>query len=212
MNRRHFGQRIVAGFAAAAAATMMFTGVASAEPADSAPTIGAPAIDTTSAIAKLRTVAAGNAEAEAAIERLAASPTDVALSDVALPGQIFQIPAYSDTGQGGPVLGQLYGAGVATNMNNEFRFGFFGGPGVIANDQAGAQLDVVYYSFATGASGIVKLDKNNIAVPTVISTPPIPGLGSGLVVAAVYGSLNHQVGDKVVKSTIWWPTLGTVLA
>ncbi|MFC9550513.1 Tat pathway signal protein [Rhodococcus sp. NPDC056960] len=207
MNRRHFGRRVAAGLTAAVAATMMFTGVVSAQPADSAL-----AVDPATAIAKLQTVAAGNPEAEAALERLAASPTDTAATNIALPGQIFQVPAYSDTGQGGPVLGQLYGAGVATNMSNQFRFGFFGGPGVIANDQTGAELDVVYYSFATGASGIVKLDQNNVAVPTVVSTAPVAGLGSGLVVAAVYGSLNHQVGTNVVKSTIWWPTLGTVLA
>ncbi|QHE67989.1 Tat pathway signal protein [Rhodococcus sp. WAY2] len=207
MNRRHFGRRIAAGLTAAVAATMMFTGAASAQPTDSVP-----AVDPTTAIAKLRTAAAGNPGAEAAIERLALSPTDAAAMDVALPGQIFQVPAYSDTGQGGPVLGQLYGAGVATNMSNQFRFGFFGGPGTIAADQAGAQLEVVYYSFATGASGVVKLDQNNVAVPTVISTPPVAGLGGGLVVAAVYGSLNHQVGPNIVKSTIWWPSLGTVLA
>ncbi|MFD4180663.1 Tat pathway signal protein [Rhodococcus sp. NPDC058514] len=205
------GRRLAAALTSAAAAIAIFTGTAAAAP------VTAPAADLGAATTGLRAAAAGNPEAEAAIERLISSPQDVSKGVgkpvLSLPGQIFPIPAYSDTGQGGDVLGQLYGAGVATNMNNEFRFGFFGGPGTIADNQAGAELNVVWYSLANGTSGITRLDQNNKVVPTVISTAPL-GVGKGMVVGAVYGSLWHKVGPKaedVVKSTIWMPSMGMVM-
>ncbi|TJZ74364.1 Tat pathway signal protein [Rhodococcus oryzae] len=203
-------RRIAVALTSAAAATALFTGTATAAPA-------AQPADPGAAASGLRAAAAGNADAEAAIERLIASPQDVAKGlgkpVLTLPGQIFPVPAYSDTGQGGEVLGQLYGSGVATNMNNEFRFGFFGGPGSIADNQTGAELNVVWYSLANGTSGITRLDQNNKIVPTVISTAPL-NVGKGMVVGAVYGSLWHKVGPKpedVVKSTIWMPSMGMVM-
>ncbi|QNG17760.1 Tat pathway signal protein [Rhodococcus triatomae] len=206
MNRRILG-RLAAGLTAAVAATMLFSGAAAAEPVT-------PELDADAAITKLLEAAEGDAEATAAVERLALSPKDTAAVDIALPGQIFQVPAYSDTGQGGPVLGQLYGAGIATNVNDEFRFGFFGGPGTIANEQPeGVGLHVVYYSLATGASGIVPLNENGKVVPTVLSSAPVEGLGDGLVVAAVYGNLLHANGPHdPILSTVWWPSLGAVLS
>ncbi|MFC9786676.1 Tat pathway signal protein [Rhodococcus sp. NPDC127528] len=193
-----------------AAAAVLFTGTAAAAPAP-AP---APAVDLADAAVQLRAAAAGNPAAQDAVERLIGAPKDIATPVLSLPGQIFPIPAYSDTGQGGDVLGQLYGAGVATNMNNEFRFGFFGGPGSIADNQTGAELNVVWYSLANGTSGITRLDQNNKVIPTVISTAPL-NVGKGMVVGAVYGSLWHKVGPKdtdVVKSTIWWPSMGVVMS
>ncbi|SEL24054.1 Tat pathway signal protein [Rhodococcus maanshanensis] len=205
-------RRIAVALTSAAAATTIFTGTAAAAPA------AQPTADLGAAASGLRAAAAGNADAEAAIERLIASPQDVAKGlgkpVLTLPGQIFPVPAYSDTGQGGEVLGQLYGSGVATNMNNEFRFGFFGGPGSIADNQTGAELNVVWYSLANGTSGITRLDQNNKVVPTVISTAPL-NVGKGMVVGAVYGSLWHKVGPKaedVVKSTIWMPSMGMVMS
>lgn len=205
MNRRIFG-RLAASVATALTATMLFSGAAAAAPQT-------PELDADAAIEKLLEAAEGNAQATEAVQRLALSPKDTADRDIALPGQIFQIPAYSDTGQGGPILGQLYGTGIATNLNGEFRFGFFGGPGSIAdNPPAGVGLHVVYYSFATGASGIVPLNENRKVLPTVISSAPITGLGDGLVVAAVYGNLAHNIGTKApLVSNIWWPSLGALL-
>lgn len=206
-----FGRRLATVLTTAAAATALLAGTAVAAPATP------PTADLAAAEAGLRSAAAGDPAAAAAVERLVAAPKDVkgAVTPVfTLPGQIFPVPAYSDTGQGGEVLGQLYGSGVATNMNKEFRFGFFGGPGTIADDQTGAELNVVWYSLANGTSGITRLDQNNKVIPTVISSAPL-NVGSGMVVGAVYGNLKHKVGPKaedVVTSTIWWPSMGIVTA
>ncbi|EOM77789.1 hypothetical protein Rrhod_0857 [Rhodococcus rhodnii LMG 5362] len=157
MKARTFVRRAMAGTLATIAAAAVFAGTATAAPAT---------VDIDEAVAQLRVAAQGDTDATAAISRLADAPrTDLGdasgtLSDIGkvlppttVPVQLFPVPAYSDTGQGGPVLGQLYGTGLATNTNGEFRFGFFGGPGMISRNQEGVGLSVVYLNLSNGTSG-----------------------------------------------------------
>ncbi|WP_346764621.1 Tat pathway signal protein [Rhodococcus sp. HNM0569] len=197
------------------AATLMLSGPVSAAPDTD------PAFDTDAAVAQLRDAAEGDAAATEAVERLAKSPRDVVdvadaekvLPPTNIPVQLFQVPAYSDTGQGGPVLGQLYGTGVATNTNNEFRFGFFGGPGQISRNQDGVGLSVVYVNLTNGTSGILPVNERERVLPTVISSAPVPGAHHGdTIVGAIYGNLRHDLPkEQTVVSTVWWPSLGLVL-
>lgn len=213
MGRFAMGRRFAAVFTAAAAATLVFAGPSTAAPAVTQP------IDWIDAVAKLKVAAAGNPEAEAAMNRVTMSQQPTELKNVALPFQPFQIPAYSDTGAGGN-SGQLYGSGVALDVNG-FRFGFFGGPGTFAPKQEGAELDVVWYNLGTGKSGTEVLNEHNdIPVDTTIRSKVVDA-GSGTIVAAVYGSAwhrwsvpvddSHKDGFAYQKSTIFFPSFGAVL-
>lgn len=210
------GRKLASAIAIAAASALLFSGTANAEPVDAADTAQ-----------QLLSVADGNAEAKAALERVLADPrAAVPTTEVAegprVPAQIFPIPAYSDTGAGNPVTGQVHGSGIATNLNGEFRFGFFGGPGEIAPDQGEARLNVLWLNLATGKSGTNLLDVRDIAGPTVISTAPIPEASGGTVVAGIYGNILHRWWDPAAlegkgdwhyqTSNIWFPSLGAVLA
>lgn len=214
--RRKLGSAI----AIAAASALVFAGSATAEP------VAAP-VNPVTAAEQLLSVAEGNPDAQAALERVLADPNAaVPRTDVAegprVPAQIFPIPAYSDTGAGNPVTGQVHGSGIATNLNSEFRFGFFGGPGEIAPNQGAAKLNVLWVNAATGKSGTNVLDVRDIAGPTVISTKPIPEAKGGMVVAGIYGSILHRWWDPAAldgkgdwhyqTSNIWFPSLGAVLA
>lgn len=178
MRRLSVTHRLTAAAAAAAAAAAVFAGPVAAEPA---------AVDWSAATAHLRAAAAGNPAAEQAIDRLlAAGPT---VEQAALPAQPFQIPAQSDIGRGtGP---GVYGSGIALNYDG-FRLGFFGGPGTIAPNQGGANLQVVWYNLSNGHSGTQTLiEHNDVPVDTTIRTPVFDP-GAGMVVAAVYGTLWHR--------------------
>ena len=148
--------RLTAFLAVAAAAA-----IALAAPATAAPTT--PAIDWRDAALQLRAAAAGNPDAEAAMDRLLASPLQEQRHDALLPAQVFQIPAFSDTGRMEPASGQLYGSGIALGIDG-FRFGFFGGPGRFAPNQDGARLDVMWLNLSTGQSSTAILNQHTDAV------------------------------------------------
>lgn len=209
-------RRLASVVAMAAVGALLFSGNAGAEPVDAADTAQ-----------QLLTVADGNPDARAALERVLEDPSAaVPTTDVAegprIPAQIFPIPAYSDTGAGNPVTGQVHGSGVATNLNGEFRFGFFGGPGEIAPDQGAARLNVLWLNVSTGKSGTNLLNVRDIAGPTVISTAPIKEAAGGTVVAGIYGNILHRWWDPAAlggkgdwhyqTSNIWFPSLGVVRA
>lgn len=209
MRTAGFARRLITSFVAASAATVLFTGHADAQPAR---------VDWTSATKELREAAAGNPQAERAVELLLNdSRTDRAAQEVALPAQPFQVPAESNVGRGGSP--GRYGSGVALNIDG-FRFGFFGGPGTIAPNQDGAQLNVVWLNLSNGRSGIEPLTEHiDIIADTTIRTRRIDP-GRGMVVAAIYGSLWHRWpvpvspqypdGFQYVRSDITYPSLGAV--
>jgi len=217
MGRFTSGRRFAAVFTAATAAALVFAGPSTAAPA--AP-LAPQSVDWTDAVAKLKVAAAGNTEATAALNRLTVGPKQAAaLKDVALPFQPFQVPAYSDVGAGGN-SGQLYGSGVALDLDG-FRFGFFGGKGTISPNQNGAVLSVIWYNLQSGANGTEILNQHNdIPVDTTIRSRVV-NTGSGLIVAAVYGSAwhrwpvpvddAHKDGFAYEKSNIFFPSLGSVL-
>ncbi|MFE3443454.1 hypothetical protein ACFXNW_10515 [Nocardia sp. NPDC059180] len=202
--------RFTTGLAATAAAAMLFTGHAAAEPQT---------VDWTSAAEQLRVVATGNRAAEQAIDRLLADPERLdAPGEVALPAQPFQIPAQSDIGRGGGA--GVYGSGVALGIDG-FRFGFFGGPGTIAPNQTGAKLEVIWLNLSSGRSGTeVLTEHNDIPVDTTIRSRAIDP-GPGMTVAAIYGTMwhrwsvpvseEHPDGFEYKLGTISFPSLGAVV-
>ncbi|WP_227982678.1 hypothetical protein [Nocardia spumae] len=178
MRRLSVTRRLTAVAATAAAAAVVVAGPAAADPAT---------VDWNSATAHLRAAAAGNPAAEQAIDRLSASGP--AVEHAALPAQPFQIPAQSDIGRGAGA--GVYGSGVALNYDG-FRLGFFGGPGTIAPNQAGANMQVVWYNLSNGRNGTQTLiEHNDVPVDTTIRTSVFDP-GPGMVVAAVYGTLWHR--------------------
>ncbi|MGI5216646.1 hypothetical protein [Nocardia sp. CA-290969] len=209
MRTQGFARRLVTTLATTAAATMLFTGHAAAEPAQ---------VDWVSATQQLRAAATGNPGAERAVDTLLGDlrVTDAA-REAALPAQPFQIPAESNVGRGGGP--GMYGSGVALNIDG-FRFAFFGGPGTIAPNQAGARLEVVWLNLSNGRSGMEPLTEHmDIIADTTIRTRVIDP-GPGMVVAAVYGSLwhrwpvpvspEHPDGFQYVRGEITFPSLGSV--
>ncbi|MBF6344238.1 hypothetical protein IU409_12060 [Nocardia cyriacigeorgica] len=211
MPRSSLMSRLTTGLAATAAAALLLSGHAAAEPQT---------VDWTAAAEQLRVVATGNPAAEQAIDRLLADPQrlDAAAEEVALPAQPFQIPAQSDIGRGGGA--GVYGSGIALGIDG-FRFGFFGGPGTIAPNQAGAKLEVVWLNLSNGRSGTeVLIEHNDIPVDTTIRSRAVDP-GPGMVVAAVYGTLwhrwsvpvsdQHPDGFQYQKGTISFPSLGAVV-
>lgn len=203
-----FARRLITSFVAASAATMLFTGHATAEPAR---------VDWAAATWQLREAAAGNPQAERAVELLLLNDarTERAAQEVALAAQPFQIPAESTVGRGDGA--GMYGSGVALNIDG-FRFGFFGGPGTIAPNQDGVQLNAVWVNLSNGRSGIEPLTEHlDVIADTTIRTRRIDP-GPGMVVAAIYGSLwhrwpvpaspEHPDGFQYVRSDITFPSLG----
>ncbi|MFI7670889.1 hypothetical protein [Nocardia sp. NPDC049526] len=178
MHRLGLIRRFTAAIAATTAFAVVFAGHAAAEPTT---------IDWNAATQQLRKAAIGNPSAEQAVDRLLASGQ--VATQVALPAQPFQIPAQSDIGRGdGP---GVYGSGVALGYDG-FRFGFFGGPGMIAPDQTGARLQVLWINLSNGRSGTEVLSEHNDAtVDTTIRTRPLD-TGNGVIVGAVYGTLWHR--------------------
>lgn len=207
MQRLGLMRRLSTALAATAAVAVVFAGNAAADPA---------AVDWQTATQKLRAAAAGNIAAEQAVDQLAASG-QIPVGQVALPAQVFQIPAQSDIGRGdGP---GVYGSGIALGLDG-FRLGFFGGPGTIAPDQAGAKLEVLWINLSNGRSGTeVLYEHQDVPVDTTIRTRALD-TGGGLVVAAVYGSLWHRWsvpvsdanpdGFQYQKGTISVPSFGAV--
>ncbi|WP_040791681.1 hypothetical protein [Nocardia paucivorans] len=202
-----FARRLVTSFVAASAVTMLFTGHATAE---------SDGVDQASATWRLREAVAGNPQAERAVELLLneVRPTPGA-RQVALAAQPFQVPAESTVGRGGGA--GMYGSGVALNVDG-FRFGFFGGPGTIAPNQDGAQLNVVWVNLSNGRSGIEPLTEHlDVIADTTIRTRRLDP-GPGMIVAAIYGSLwhrwpvpvssEHPDGFQYVRSDVTFPSLG----
>ncbi|MEV0248597.1 hypothetical protein AB0H76_18500 [Nocardia sp. NPDC050712] len=147
------------------------------------------AVDWTSAVQHLRTAAAGNPAAVAAVDRLIASQQWQGLKNSALPAQPFQIPAQSDIGRGAGA--GVYGSGIALDTDG-FRMGFFGGPGTISPNQAGAKMEVIWYNLSNGRSATELLSEHNdVPVDTTIRSRVLD-TGPGMIVAAVYGSLWHR--------------------
>lgn len=177
MRRTRFTQRFTIAAVTAAAVAGLASGPAAAEPT----------LDWSVAVQRLQAAAVGNPAAEQAVSRLIASGQST--TDVALPAQPFQIPANSDIGRGsGP---GVYGSGIALGMDG-FRLGFFGGPGTISPNQAGAKLEVIWFNISNGRSGTNLLSEHqDIPVDTTIRTAALD-TGPGLIVAAVYGSLWHR--------------------
>ncbi|GGK45113.1 hypothetical protein [Nocardia camponoti] len=210
MRQLSFPRRLTTAIAATSAAVaVIFAGPAVADPTEQPATV-----DVAQAVQGLRSPAAGNPEAEAALNQIAANGA----IPVALPAQPFQIPATSDIGQNGQGPG-VYGSGIALDIDG-FRFGFFGGPGTIAPNQAGAKLEVIWLNLNTGQSGTNVLNEHlDIPVDTTIRTAPL-NTGNGLIVAAVYGSLWHRWsvpvddahpdGFAYQKGTIQQPSFGAV--
>ncbi|NEW41000.1 hypothetical protein GV794_06280 [Nocardia cyriacigeorgica] len=210
MPRPSLISRLTTGLAATAAAAMLFTGHAAADPQT---------VDWTAAAKQLRAVATGNPAAEQAMDRLLSEPERLdAAGEVALPAQPFQIPAQSDIGRGGGA--GVYGSGVALGIDG-FRFGFFGGPGTIAPNQTGAKLEVIWLNLASGRSGTeVLTEHNDIPVDTTIRSRAVDP-GPGMTVAAIYGTLwhrwsvpvsdQHPDGFEYKLGTISFPSLGAVV-
>ncbi|WP_280180937.1 hypothetical protein [Nocardia farcinica] len=217
MRRGNLTRHLTAVVATAMAGAVI-AGPAAAE-ADPAP--GAPAsaaLDVPEALRQLRAAATGNPAAEAAVDRLLAEPDAVAAAgDVALPAQVFQIPAQSDIGRGdGP---GMYGSGIALGIDG-FRLGFFGGPGMIAPNQAGAKLEAVWVNLSNGRSGTeLLIEHNDVPVDTTIRSRAFDP-GPGMIVAAVYGTLWHRWsvpvseahpdGFQYLRGTINFPSLGAL--
>ncbi|MEV6140415.1 hypothetical protein AB0L63_31115 [Nocardia sp. NPDC051990] len=178
MHRLGLIRRFTAAVAATTAFVVVFAGHAAAEPTT---------IDWSTATQQLRKAANGNPAAEQAVDRLLTSGQ--VATRVAMPAQPFQIPAQSDIGRGdGP---GVYGSGIALGYDG-FRFGFFGGPGMIAPNQAGARLEVLWINLSNGRSGTeVISEHNDVAADTTIRTRPI-NTGAGVIVGAVYGTLLHR--------------------
>lgn len=178
MHRLGLIRRFTAAIAATTAFVAVFAGHAAAGPAT---------IDWNTATQQLRKAAIGNPAAEQAVDRLLASGQ--VATQVAVPAQPFQIPAQSDIGRGdGP---GIYGSGIALGYDG-FRFGFFGGPGMIAPDQTGAKLQILWINLSNGRSGTEVLSEHNDAtVDTTIRTRPLD-TGAGLIVGAVYGTMWHR--------------------
>lgn len=209
MRTKGFARRLVTSLTATAAATMLFSGHATAEPAQ---------VDWASATQQLRTAAAGNLGAERAVDTLIGDPRVTnAAREAALPAQPFQIPAESNIGRGGGP--GMYGSGVALNIDGS-RFAFFGGPGTIAPNQDGARLEVVWLNLSNGRSGMEPLTEHiDIIADTTIRTRVIDP-GPGMVVAAVYGSLwhrwpvpvsaEHPDGFQYARGEITFPSLGSI--
>lgn len=209
MHRLSFTRRFVTVAAAASAAVaIVFAGPAVADPAPQA------TVDVAEAVTQLRTVAADNPAAQAALDRIAAEGA----VEVALPAQPFQIPATSDIGQSGGGPG-VYGSGIALDLDG-FRFGFFGGPGTISPHQGEARLEVIWLNLSNGQSGMAQLTEHqDIPVDTTIRTGVLAP-GGGLIVAAVYGQLwhrwpvpvseDHPDGFAYQLATIQQPSFGAV--
>ncbi|AFU04798.1 hypothetical protein [Nocardia brasiliensis] len=180
MERPSVIRRLATVFATTAVAAGVFAGSAGAAPST---------VDWGTAAQQLRAAAAGNAQAEQAVDRLLASGQLNKAGQVALPAQPFQIPAQSDIGRGdGP---GVYGSGIALGLDG-FRFGFFGGPGTIAPNQGGAKLEVLWINLSNGRSGTEVLNEHNdVPVDTTIRSRALD-TGAGMIVAAVYGSLWHR--------------------
>ncbi|MEV5839917.1 hypothetical protein [Nocardia sp. NPDC052112] len=206
MHRLGLIRRFTAAVAATTAFIVVFAGHATAEPTT---------FDWNAATQQLRKAAIGNPGAEQAVARLLASGQ--VATRVALPAQPFQIPAQSDIGRGdGP---GVYGSGVALGYDG-FRFGFFGGPGAIAPNQAGARLEVLWVNLSNGRSGTEVISEHNDAtVDTTIRTRPLD-TGAGVIVGAVYGTLLHRWpvpvsdanpdGFQYKLATISIPSFGSV--
>ncbi|WP_067659920.1 hypothetical protein [Nocardia harenae] len=205
-------RRLSLAVAAMATGVCTLAGPGAAEPA------AMPAIDPIAAAHQLRTVAAGNPAAGAALDRLLADPAAITrATEIAPMAQPFQVPAQSDIGRGDG--GTLYGNGIAFGYDG-FRFGFFGGPGTIAPNQGDAKLEVIWLNLATGQSGTNQLiEHQDIPVDTTIRTAKL-NTGAGPVVAAVYGTLwhrwavpvdaEHPDGFAYQRGTITVPTFGAV--
>lgn len=202
-------RRLLTSAVVTTAATVLFTGHATAEPDE---------VDWASATHALHTAAAGDPAAERAVSRLLGDARVAAANrEAALPAQPFQIPAESTVGRGGGP--GTYGSGLSLDIDG-FRFAFFGGPGTIAPDQRGARLDVVWLNLNNGRSGIEQLTEHtDVIADTTIRTRPIDP-GPGLIVAAVYGNLwhrwpvpvspEHPDGFQYVRGDITFPSLGSV--
>ncbi|WP_280509643.1 hypothetical protein, partial [Nocardia farcinica] len=146
-----------------------------------------------------------------------ARPGGAGGAHVALPAQVFQIPAQSDIGRGdGP---GMYGSGIALGIDG-FRLGFFGGPGMIAPNQAGAKLEAVWVNLSNGRSGTeLLIEHNDVPVDTTIRSRAFDP-GPGMIVAAVYGTLWHRWsvpvseahpdGFQYLRGTINFPSLGAL--
>ncbi|WP_328387578.1 hypothetical protein [Nocardia sp. NBC_00416] len=209
MRTTAFARRLLTSVVVTAAATVLFTGHATADPAE---------VDWAAATQGLRAAAAGDSAAERAVARLLDDPRVAGASrEAALPAQPFQIPAESNVGRGGAP--GLYGSGLSLNIDG-FRFGFFGGPGTIAPNQTGARLDVVWLNLNNGRSGMEQLTEHmDVIADTTIRTRVIDP-GPGMVVAAVYGSLwhrwpvpvsaEHPDGFQYVRGDITMPSMGSV--
>ncbi|MBD0324542.1 MAG: hypothetical protein ICV72_14335 [Aldersonia sp.] len=216
---RRFVRRLTGAIAVVAASAAVFAGPAAAQPTDAA------SVDWNDAALKLRAAASGNAQAEAAMDRLIASPLQELRQDASLPAQVFQIPAYSQEGRMDGVSGQIFGSGIALGTDG-FRFGVFGGPGRFAPDQTGARMEVLWFNLSTGQSGTAVLNERTDSIfdTTMRSRQLQTEIGNGTVVAAVFGSSWHrwQVpvdqdpdankdGWAYHKAELWFPSLGAVL-
>ncbi|WP_040797844.1 hypothetical protein [Nocardia higoensis] len=221
MRRPKFTRILTAAVATTAMLGAVFAGPVAAEenPVPMPDNSAATSFDMSDALRQLRSAAAGDPAAEAAVERLlAARPQVPGAAEVALPAQVFQIPANSDIGRNGAAPG-MHGSGIALGING-FQFGYFGGPGTIAPNQDGAKLEVVWLNLSNGRSGTEALvEHQDIPVDTTIRTRPIDP-GPGLIVAAVYGTLWHRWsvpvdeahpdGFHYQRATIDFPSLGAI--
>jgi len=220
MRRPKFKRHLTAAVAATAILGTVFAGPAAAEenPVPGNSDSATAPIDMNDALRQLRSVAGGNPAAEAAVDRLLAERAQVpGTSEVALPAQVFQIPANSDIGRANAP--GVHGSGIALGING-FQFGFFGGPGTIAPNQAGAKLEVVWLNLSNGRSGTEVLNEHqDIPVDTTIRSRSFDP-GGGTIVAAVYGSLwhrwsvpvdeSHPDGFQYQRAVIDFPSLGAV--
>ncbi|MCX5046171.1 hypothetical protein OG921_23660 [Aldersonia sp. NBC_00410] len=217
-SRRGLVRRLGVGIAAVAASMAVFAGPTTAAPAAPAQ----PTVDWNQAAQQLRAAAAGNPTAEAAMDRLLTAPKQELRQDVALPAQVFQIPAYSQEGRMDGVSGQVYGSGIALGIGG-FRLGVFGGPGVFAPSQAGARMEVLWVNLSTGKSGTAVLSEHTDSIfDTTLRSADLSGqIGKGTVVAGVYGSAwhrwpvpvddAHKDGFAYHKAELWFPSLGAVI-
>ncbi|WP_067860158.1 hypothetical protein [Nocardia shimofusensis] len=221
MRRPKFTRHLTAAVATTAMFGAVLAGPVAAEenrvpaPGDS----GTTSFDMNDALRQLRSTVSGNPAAEAAVDRLLAERPQVpGAAEVALPAQVFQIPANSDIGRTGASPG-VHGSGVALGING-FQFGYFGGPGTIAPNQDGAKLEVAWLNLSNGRSGFEVLNQHlDIPVDTSIRSRSFDP-GGGLIVAAAYGTLWHRWpapvdeahpdGFHYQRATIDFPSLGAV--
>jgi hypothetical protein len=213
-SRRGVVRRFGVSIAAVAASLAVFAAPATAAPAQ--------VIDWNDAARQLRAVATGNPAAEAAMDRLLTASKQELRQDVALPAQVFQVPAYSQEGRMDGVSGQVYGSGIALGTDG-FRLGVFGGPGRFAPSQAGARMEVIWYNLSNGRSGTAVLSEHTDSIfdTTLRSANLNSAIGPGTVVAAVYGSSwhrwpvpvddAHKDGFAYHKAELWFPSLGAVI-